>query len=66
MGEEWNTPGGRDIVWRCRAPQACHYLAQIIASTPNEAEQLRYFRAFDFHSGAAKLAALEELVAAAE
>jgi putative membrane-bound dehydrogenase-like protein len=59
---KWNTPGGRDIVWRCRSPKACHYLAEIIATTPSEQEQLRYFRAFDFHSGDAKQAALKELL----
>ncbi|MEZ6074523.1 MAG: hypothetical protein R3C56_02270 [Pirellulaceae bacterium] len=48
---------------RCRSPKACHYLAEIIASTPSEQEQLRYFRAFDFHSGDAKQAALKELLA---
>ncbi len=64
VGDKWNTPGGRDIVWRSRSPKACHFLAEIIATTPNEQEQLRYFRAFDFHSGEAKLAALKELLVA--
>ncbi len=62
VGEQWNTPAGRDIVWRCRSPKACHYLAHIIASTDSEAEQYRYFRAFDFHQGPPKLEALAELV----
>lgn len=64
MGDDWNTPAGRDIVWRCRSPKACDYLAKIIAEEPSEVEQLRYFRAFDFHRGATKLSALESLVTA--
>ncbi|GAB5404147.1 MAG: hypothetical protein Aurels2KO_23780 [Aureliella sp.] len=63
VGTDWNTPGGRDIVWRCRSPLACDYLTQIIVDTESEAEQLRYFRAFDFHEGESKARALESLVA---
>lgn len=62
VGDQWNTPAGRDIIWRCRSPKACSYLAKIIAGSETEAEQYRYFRAFDFHDGAPKLEALNELV----
>lgn len=62
VGDQWNSPAGRDIVWRCRSPKACRYLAQIIASTESEQEQYRYFRALDFHQGIPKLEALLELV----
>lgn len=62
VGDDWNTPAGRDIVWRCRSPKACRYLAEIISTTDNDQEQLRYFRAFDFHSGEAKTAALNGLL----
>ncbi len=62
VGDDWNTPAGRDIVWRCRSPKACRYLTAIIETTPSEEDQYRYFRAFDFHEGQAKLAALNELV----
>ncbi len=41
----WNTPGGRDIVWRLRTPKAAPYLAQLLQADPS---QLRYMRAFDF------------------
>ncbi|MCA9132674.1 MAG: PQQ-dependent sugar dehydrogenase [Planctomycetales bacterium] len=64
VGSEWDTPAGRDIVWRCRGPRACHYLSQIIAATPSVEEQYRYFRAFDFHSPEARGDALRELLAA--
>ncbi len=66
VGDAWNTPAGRDIIWRARTPKACSYLAQIIAQTATEEEQYRYFRAFDFHSGDAKLAALTKLLTAAK
>jgi hypothetical protein len=63
VGEQWDTPAGRDIMWRSRSPKACQYLARIIAATTSEEEQYRYFRALDFHQGASKLLALEQLVA---
>ncbi len=49
------TAGSRDIVWRARNEAAVPYLAQL-ASQQNVPlkERLRYFRAFDFHSGPAK------------
>jgi putative heme-binding domain-containing protein len=65
VGTNWNTPGGRDIIWRSRAPKAAGFLAKII-SDPNtpESEALRYFRAFDFIKGPEKTAALDELLIA--
>ncbi len=62
-GDGWNTPAGRDIVWRSRSAKALPFLVKIIkdAKTP-EAEQPRYMRAFDFHSGAAKDEALKSLL----
>ena len=63
VGDEWNQPKHRDIIWRARTPAACKYLTEIIATTPSTKDQQRYFRALDFHAGAEKLAALESLVA---
>ena len=65
VGDDWNTPAGRDIVWRCRSPKACRYLAELIATAESEEEQYRYFRAFDFHDGAPKLEALNSLLSIA-
>ena len=65
VGDDWNTPAGRDIVWRCRSPKACRYLAELIASAESEEEQYRYFRAFDFHEGEPKLEALNSLLSIA-
>lgn len=66
VGDDWNTAAGRDIVWRCRSPKACRYLAQIILQLDSEEEQYRYFRAFDFHEGTPKLEALTTLITAAK
>jgi hypothetical protein len=62
-GDGWNTVGGRDIIWRSRAPAALPFLVKILKdkATP-EADKPRYMRAFDFHQGAAKDAALLELL----
>ena len=50
VGDGWNTPAGRDIVWRARSTRALPLLEELAtdASTP-AAERLRYFRAFDFY-----------------
>ena len=50
MGVEWNTPAGRDIVWRVRGKAAPARLAKLIADPATTNEDLkRYFRAYDFH-----------------
>ena len=60
---DWNTPAGRDIVWRSRAKAAPALLIQIFldAKTP-AAERARYTRALDFHKGPEKDAALRSLL----
>ena len=62
-GDKWNTPAGRDIVWRSRAKQTPMLLAKIVTdpNTPPET-QPRYFRAFDFLSGAEKDTALKSIL----
>jgi putative heme-binding domain-containing protein len=63
VGEDWNTPGGREIVWRSRAPAAAVLLADLIVDPQTTApERLRYFRAFDFHRGDYKNEALLSLL----
>lgn len=64
MGEDWDTDSGREIVWRSRAPEACGMLAEIVQSESTTAsEQLKYFRAFDFHpEGDSKREALTSIV----
>jgi len=64
-GDGWNTPAGRDIVWRSRAPKSATLLAKLILdkATP-QAERPRYIRALDFISGPEKDAALLEMLGA--
>src|SRR5207244_3727659 len=55
VGEKWNTPVGRDIIWRSRATKTPEYLAKIIADPETPTSDLpRYFRAFDFQTTADK------------
>jgi len=45
----WNTPAGRDIIWRSRGTVTAEYLAQIIRDPKTPFEKLpRYFRSLDF------------------
>ena len=62
-GDNWNTPGGRDIVWRVRSGDAADYMVRILQdpATP-EKEHDRYMRSFDFHDGPKKEAALNKLL----
>ncbi|MGI9175037.1 MAG: PVC-type heme-binding CxxCH protein [Rhodothermales bacterium] len=66
VGDDWNTPGGRDIVWRARTDAAIPMLGEILSSPEtNPDERPRYFRAFDFQdtlSGALKDKALLALL----
>jgi hypothetical protein len=65
VGENWNTPAGRDLIWRSRSIKAPALLVKIItdANTPAK-EKSRYLRALDFIKGPEKEAALLELVTA--
>jgi putative membrane-bound dehydrogenase-like protein len=64
VGDKWNTPAGRDIVWRIRSPKAPALLVKIIKNpaTPKE-ERDRYIRALDFIRGSERDAALVQLLA---
>lgn len=66
VGDQWNTPAGRDIIWRSRARQTPDLLVKILtdAAVP-AADQPRYLRAFDFLTGPEKDAALLQLLAVA-
>jgi putative membrane-bound dehydrogenase-like protein len=61
-GSKWNTPSGRDIVWRSRAAKTSEYLAKIITDPAvPDAELPRFFRAFDFQPSEGKDAILARL-----
>lgn len=66
VGSRWNTPVGRDIVWRSRSPKAAALLAKIVTSKDvSEAEKPRYVRALDYIKGPEKEAALAEIATSA-
>ncbi len=48
---QWDTPAGREILWRSRGSLTPRYLADILTSTRiGEADALKYLRAFDFQA----------------
>jgi len=62
-GVEWNSASGRDIVWRSRSSAALPMLAKLIEDPANDpSKNLRYFRAFDFHSDSSKQQVLQSLL----
>jgi putative membrane-bound dehydrogenase-like protein len=63
VGGKWNTPAGREIIWRSRAKATPGYLAEIILdpATPKE-DHPKLFRSFDFLSGPEKDAALQKIL----
>lgn len=63
VGEGWNTPGGREIIWRARGEAALPRLAGLIrAPQSTQSDRDRYFRAFDFHPGPVREEALLSLL----
>jgi putative membrane-bound dehydrogenase-like protein len=49
IGDRWNTPAARDIIWRSRTAKAAPLLASILEdSAIPEHDKARYLRAFDF------------------
>ena len=65
VGSDWDTPGGRDIIWRSRSSKTSELLVKILLDKKTkEAEKPRYIRALDFQSGPEKDAALIELISA--
>lgn len=51
VGEKWNTPAGRDIVWISRSDKSTDLISQVLATKDLPAsEKLRFVRAFDYQS----------------
>jgi HEAT repeat protein len=63
VGDRWNTPAGRDIIWRSRAKKCPELLVKILGdkSTPEDTKP-RYLRALDFLEGPEKEKALVDLL----
>jgi putative heme-binding domain-containing protein len=63
-GDGWNTPAGRDLVWRARSARALPLLERLATdSAASVAERLRYFRALDFHGADARQRSLLAILA---
>ncbi|MDB6056098.1 MAG: hypothetical protein JWN25_3621 [Verrucomicrobiales bacterium] len=63
VGNDWNTPAGRDIIWRSRSPKAAPLLVKIVNDKQTTAsDKDRYIRSLDFIKGPEKDAALLELL----
>jgi hypothetical protein len=63
VGDNWNTPAGRDIVWRIRSAKAPAMIVKIISDKNiSQDERDKYFRALDFIKGPEKDAALVQLL----
>jgi hypothetical protein len=64
-GERWDTPAGRDIIWRSRGKKTPALLVKIISDKNLTAQDREhYFRSLDFINGPEKEAALVELLTA--
>ena len=65
VGQHWDTPAGRDIVWRSRSKKTPALLVKIIADKNlTAADREHFFRSLDFINGPEKEAALLELLTA--
>ncbi len=63
VGDNWNTPAGRDIIWRSRSTKAPALIVKIIQDkNTSQEEKDRFMRALDFIKGPEKDAALVQLL----
>jgi len=64
VGDEWNTPSGRDVIWRLRGTNVLPYLVKLIQDpATSKQDRPRYLRALDFIKGGdEKTAALAQLL----
>lgn len=62
VGDHWNTPAGRDVIWRSRASKAPALLVKLITNKDTSVkDKERYLRSLDFIKGPEKDAALVEI-----
>lgn len=63
VGDQWDSPESRDILWRSRAEDTANWLVKVIAQKDtSEAEAARFYRALDFQPAEQRDAALESLL----
>jgi hypothetical protein len=61
-GNQWNTPAGRDIIWRSRAAKVPPLIVKIVTDKNTSAQDKeRFMRSLDFIKGPEKEAALVEI-----
>jgi putative heme-binding domain-containing protein len=64
VADGWNTPAGRDVVWRSRSARALPMLERLaVEGDGSTADRLRYFRALDFHQPEGRQRSLLALLA---
>jgi putative heme-binding domain-containing protein len=64
MKNKWNTPSGRDIVWRVRAPRAAELLVSLIADEQLPLEETsRYFRSLEYQPTQVRAMSMKPLLA---
>jgi len=62
VGDRWNTPAGRDIIWRSRATKVPALIVKIVSDKNLSAQEKDHFlRSLDFIKGPEKEAALVEI-----
>jgi hypothetical protein len=63
VGDNWNTPAGRDIIWRSRSTKVPALIVKILQDKNiSQDEKDRFMRALDFLKGPEKDAALVQLL----
>jgi hypothetical protein len=64
VGDKWDTPGGRDIIWVSRGAKSVALITNVLTkSSISAADKLRYVRSLDFQSDdAARQAAIKQLL----
>jgi len=63
VGDGWDSPANREIVWRVRAKDAAMKLGALIAAeNQGLAATDRYFRALEFHPAQTRRVAMEQLI----
>jgi hypothetical protein len=66
VGDNWNTPAGREIIWRSRSAKTPPLLVKLINDKSSSAkDRERYFRSLDFIRGPEKDKAVVDLLTTA-
>jgi len=64
VGDGWDSPAGRDILWRSRSRATPAYLARLVLAGKDRTTVARYLRAFDFLAGDTRERALKKIACA--